>query len=281
MVASRTIQSQRAATDGLRAPKESGAGWTFGGLGSVVLLGFGWWLRDEGYLRAESGLGYQLGIAGLTAMLLVIVYSARKRLRSCAWLGPLPFWFRVHEVFGIVGPIAILFHCNFHLGSFNSNLALFVTMIVAGSGVAGRFIYGKVHFGLDGWRSDLERLRVRLTQDNGELRPLLEVFPEALAPLERFQERLSRSPRSSLSAVLRLLTLRPRGRRVRRRALALLDPALYEERQAVAAYVAGVSRVARFAAYERLFRLWHTLHVPLFFVLLGTVALHVVAVHMY
>jgi hypothetical protein len=42
-----------------------------------------------------------------------------------------------------------------------------------------------------------------------------------------------------------------------------------------------VRRVAGFAFYERLFGLWHVLHVPLFVMLLVTAVAHVVAVHRY
>ena len=42
-----------------------------------------------------------------------------------------------------------------------------------------------------------------------------------------------------------------------------------------------VRRTAEFAFYDRLLRLWHLLHLPLFFVLVAAAILHIVAVHMY
>jgi hypothetical protein len=51
--------------------------------------------------------------------------------------------------------------------------------------------------------------------------------------------------------------------------------------RAVDDYLADVVRVVRFAAYERLFALWHVLHVPLCILLFGAAAIHVLAVHMY
>jgi hypothetical protein len=49
----------------------------------------------------------------------------------------------------------------------------------------------------------------------------------------------------------------------------------------VDAYVAALVKEAQFSAYERLFSLWHALHIPLFVMLLLTGILHVVAVHLY
>ena len=39
--------------------------------------------------------------------------------------------------------------------------------------------------------------------------------------------------------------------------------------------------LAEFQAYERLFSLWHALHLPLIFMLLVAAVVHIVAVHVY
>jgi len=38
---------------------------------------------------------------------------------------------------------------------------------------------------------------------------------------------------------------------------------------------------AQFATYERLFSLWHVLHVPFVYMLVVSAVVHVIAVHMY
>jgi hypothetical protein len=47
------------------------------------------------------------------------------------------------------------------------------------------------------------------------------------------------------------------------------------------AYIAAVRSVAEFGVYERLFAVWHLVHVPLFFMLFMSSVVHVVAVHAY
>jgi hypothetical protein len=49
----------------------------------------------------------------------------------------------------------------------------------------------------------------------------------------------------------------------------------------VSEYMQGVQRVAQFNTYERLFSLWHVLHVPFVYMLVLSAIAHVVAVHMY
>ena len=112
------------------------------------------WSSEEEYLTPKSGLGYWLGIYGSTAMLLLLIYSIRKRTKATRWLGPIPLWFRVHMMLGIAGPVLIMFHSNFKLGSLNSNVALFTMLTVAASGIVGRYLYAKIHMGLYGRKAE-------------------------------------------------------------------------------------------------------------------------------
>ena len=46
-------------------------------------------------------------------------------------------------------------------------------------------------------------------------------------------------------------------------------------------YFSEFNKTAAFVFYERLFALWHVLHLPLFAILVFAAVLHVVAVHLY
>jgi len=128
----------------------------------LLLLAFGWYQRDDSYLEAESGLGYWLGIVGGSLMLLLLLYPLRKRLRSMDRFLSVKFWFRVHMLFGILGPVAIpvaiLYHSSFSLGSMNSSIALVCMLSVASSGLVGRYLYVKIHHGLYGAQTQLSEL---------------------------------------------------------------------------------------------------------------------------
>jgi len=45
--------------------------------------------------------------------------------------------------------------------------------------------------------------------------------------------------------------------------------------------LAATRRVAGFEGYERLFSLWHALHIPLIFMMIIAAIIHVIAVHVY
>ena len=46
-------------------------------------------------------------------------------------------------------------------------------------------------------------------------------------------------------------------------------------------HLAAVKKAAAFALYERLFGLWHVLHLPLFVILVLAAGIHVVAAHLF
>ena len=82
----------------------------------VVALWIGWLNRDDNGLTPVSGVGYWLGIAGSSLMLLLLLYPLRKRMRSLRALGTVTFWFQAHMILGVLGPVLVLWHANFSLG---------------------------------------------------------------------------------------------------------------------------------------------------------------------
>lgn len=269
------------------------------GYAAVVMAVSGaWLLRNENLLRAKDGLGYWLGITGAILMLLLLVYPLRKRVRALSNLGSVRFWFRTHMIFGILGPVLVLLHSNFNLGSLNGRLALFCTLIVASSGILGRYLYAKIHYGLHGQRATLETLQrdgAIGPAASGNL-PVAERVNELLAPFETAV--LDRS-RHVLPSVLGMLaapfTTRRIGRSLDAEITALIDDrathstviAEHRERLLVGARnylarrLATYRKFAQLKGCERLFGLWHIVHFPLFLVMVAAAIIHVVAVHAY
>ena len=129
----------------------------FGGAIAVVLW-LGWLNRDDNGLTPLSGVGYWLGIAGGSLMLLLLLYPLRKRIRALRAIGTVGFWFRAHMILGVLGPVLALLHANFRLGSINSNVALVAMLVVAISGVVGRYLYSKIYVGLYGRKAEVREI---------------------------------------------------------------------------------------------------------------------------
>lgn len=258
-------------------------------------LYYGWVTRWSKTIDPEHGIGYALGIIGGSMMLLLLVYPLRKRIKSMASFGSVGFWFRFHMLLGLFGPLAVLFHSRFTWGALNSAVALNAMLIVAGSGLVGRFLYSRVHRGYSG-----RKLEVRsLLNEMHEVTASLDRFGESgeqmkslLVPFEAAAVKAGSSFWRSAAAVVSLgLTTRKMQWQMGREIKTAFKTAGLPKEQALdarkgilagsASYFLAVRRAGEFAFYDRMLRLWHVLHLPLFFVLVGTVVLHIVAVHMY
>lgn len=284
------------------AAAEDEKGWfstaRLGLLTAAVIIWSGYQFPTERYLSPENGIGYALGIIGGSAMLLLLLYPARKRFRWIGFLGTVKGWFQAHMVLGVVGPILILYHSNFSLGATNSNAALWSMLLVSGSGIFGRYFYTRIHLGLYGRRAS----RTDMQSAADELREKVagsKFVPDLLEMLDAADQKLLVHKGGTASLLVRPLfvTLRmyqERWRITRRATRELRDaakksPVLKAQHQvfakAVKRYIArrleATRRVAEFESFERLFSLWHVLHLPLFFLLLIAGIVHVVAVHVY
>jgi hypothetical protein len=88
-------------------------------------------------------MGHGLGIVGSLMMVIMFVYSLRKRVRFFRNLGKLPTWLNYHIFLGIAGPILVTFHTAFKFGGLVS-ISYWSMVAVASSGFIGRYIYIKI-----------------------------------------------------------------------------------------------------------------------------------------
>ena len=264
---------------------------------AAVLVG--WLYRDARDLQAESGLGYALGIVSAGCMLILLIYPVRKRIKLLKFIGPVRNWFRIHMMLGVLAPLAALYHCNFQLGSLNSQVALYSALIVAGSGLIGRFLYAKIHSGLYGRRTNLKQIRenVRLTSPSGGT--AMRFLPELMSRMNRFDTEVLETGRGVLSSSWLLMRLTVKTRLEYRSLMRFARSQLAAEsrqsllvahhqqrllasvRSFVANHMLQVRRLAKLQAYDQLFALWHLVHLPFFIALVLTVIIHVFAVHLY
>lgn len=259
----------------------------------------GWFMRDTSPLTAGDGLGYVLGIVGGSLMLILLLYSARKRARWLRRFGATKYWFRVHMMLGVVGPLLILYHCNFNVGSLNSKVALYCTLLVAFSGVVGRYLYSQIHQGLYGRKASLAKLTVQLQDSNEKLSTRTGLIREIRERLIALGKEAMEPPASFAQSMIRPVTMGIRTRWLYHRlswqarkeltARAITSPTVGEHQDRLLdttqrflrQHLGETRRIAQFGFYERLFSWWHIVHVPFFLMMVLSGVVHVLAVHMY
>lgn len=251
---------------------------------SPLLVWIGW-SAAIGAFTPHHGFGYVLGLVGASAMAVLLLYPLPKRVRRLRNWIPMKYWFAMHMVCGIAGPLLVVFHSAFRMRSLNATVAMSSMILVAVSGIVGRFIYRRIHQGMDGARATLKERVETLARELSQV----EAAGQALSPLrleiDRFAALASLRPPTWRAQVLqfvglgvsRMLASRRIARAVAGLSCRESDSLEHSSRHALIA----MQRAAQFAGYERLLSLWRIVHVPLVFMLVITAVVHVVAVHAY
>lgn len=268
--------------------------------GLLVALPTTWAAARSGLYTPGSPVGYWLGVAGASLMLLLFLYPLRKRLRALAGAGSTRTWFVLHMACGLAGPLLIALHSTLHLRSLNALIAFCAMVVVASSGLVGRYLYAGLHRGSAGHR--LTRLEAESLSQESLVAAAhwLAQSPEVLDELHRYGDHVDGVARHGLTRPLALFLLGFRARSMTRRCVRLVRrreaalaaghrrfrssqaPALVAQaRQFTEAYGRAARRAAQYDAFARLFGYWHVAHVPLVVILVLTAIAHVIAVHMY
>ena len=258
----------------------------------LAALYIGWQQREEYWFTAERGLGYALGITGGVMMLLMLLYPLRKNWKVMSGVLRVKDWFRAHMILGILGPTAILFHCNFNLGSTNSNVALFSMLLVVLSGLIGRYVYRQIHHGLYGSQVTYKELLADYDAEK-----TLREFPEPMATkisaeLDAIQLRAADTSSSLLTQwqTVRIVSkssnamikwLNKTIRSSKKESSSSEMDTLKSLKTQMKKEVELLKKMSRLALYNHMFSLWHVLHLPIFLMLVITAIVHVVVVHMY
>lgn len=263
----------------------------------AVLLAFA--AGRSGLYTPEDSIGYQLGLVGGSLMLALLLYPLRKRLPFARRWGSMKPWFSFHMLLGVLGPALVLAHTTFEVNSLNAAVALFSMLLVAGSGLIGRFVYVKIHRGLNGERMAFAEIQTRAGLIAEDVRSSLVYAPKVAERLKRFEHYATRPMGSTVARVFRFFALFPfsvllwlhshwtlpgsmrRAAKQRGWDSAKRRRRTMQTRRVVHRYLKTLVRLAHFKVYERLFSWWHVLHVPLFVLLVVSAGYHVLAVHMY
>ena len=234
---------------------------------------------DHAFFKPSGLWGHGVGILATLFMLSNFVYSLRKRLAVFKGKRSIAPWLRFHVFVGIMSPLTILFHTAFQWGNQLATTTYISLMVVVGTGLVGRYIYGWMRLDPDA--------AVKGRQLGHSLRALVDAIrPESLravAPRGALAHVLAVAadrapfPRTLLGLFLGLpadaLRIRAGLRRAR---------SLFVESLAHGTFCWQLRHFARLRKkqqfhrqFKRLMGAWRALHVILAIVLLVLIGLHV------
>jgi hypothetical protein len=255
----------------------------------IALIWLGWKVAQGKYYKSGIGLGYNLGLAGGLMMLTLLLYSARKHLKFMQGLGKLKYWFQIHMSLGVIGPILVIFHTTFRLGSLNASIAFYCMLLVAGSGLVGRFVYTRIHKGLYGSRSSLKDAHDDLAGTQGDIKSKLHFFPKVEKKIKYFEYLALEKKRGFFAGIWFFLSFDARRmllawqckRYIYSKLNADMKDVAADASKLVSQYLVQIQSVAQFKKFEQIFSAWHVLHIPLMYMMMATAIFHVIWVHMY
>jgi hypothetical protein len=238
---------------------------------------------DYWALKPGGTRGYWIGVVGTALMVVMHVYSLRRRARPLRRLGPLRAWLDFHIWCGIVGPLLIVLHSSFKVHGLVA-LSFWSMVAVSLSGVLGRYLYLQIPRRRSGDELSLAEaeevdraMTARLSDDFGlsetDLARLDGVVTERVDEQSNLVGLLLRFPfqgvklRWKLGRFARTVNL-PKGAPLKSFLTVARQKALIER------------RIRTWQKLQQLFHYWHVFHKPFAIVMYLFLVVHVVVVMM-
>jgi len=224
--------------------------------------------------------GHGLGIIGSLMIMLLLTYSARKRIRRFRRWGRLPNWLNYHIFLGISGPLLITLHTSFKFGGLVS-ISYWSMMAVMLSGFIGRYIYVKIPRKINGeemtrkeFEAHNEELKAQLVQQF-QLSANQLALVEKIGGVDKIKERgLLGIFTFFIMDLFNWITLRRISHLVFKSA-SVPKKQRKEFHRLLSQRVKSSRRIAFLQAAQKLFHYWHVIHKPFAYTMIVIMIIHV------
>jgi hypothetical protein len=232
-------------------------------------------------LRPAGKFGHTVGMIGSVMMLLMLLYSVRKRTRLLRNIFPLSNWLQLHIYFGIFGPLLIILHSSFKVQGLIA-VSFWSMIAVALSGVLGRYLYLQIPRTLAGSEIDfreLEQMNQNLSQ---EIQHKYQIEPNHLESIEVSVFPRVRPEKGLMVALFSMIyndSIRPiRTHRLKKHLVKKLNLSS----QAIAQMLGIIKRkamlqrrISMWNAIHQLFHYWHVIHKPFAIIMYIIMFIHI------
>lgn len=231
---------------------------------------------DHALFKPTGLVGNRLGVFG-TGMIAfgVSSYMLRKRWKRMQGWGKLRHWLSFHIFLCTLGPFLVLLHTSFKVGGLVS-IAFWSMVLVVASGVIGRYVYVRIPKSLNG--------QFRSMQDiEAEQEALLAELQDGGLADARWTRTVEepRTPSGLMSALALAVRFDLQGRRQTKALRAALAETFVpdETQERLVDLGRQYRRLAQqrvlLQPFGRLFRYWHTFHLPLAIVMALILIVHI------
>ena len=237
---------------------------------------------DHQNIKPGGIRGHGLGILGTLMMLILLLYSLRKKNIIFRGLGNIGDWLDFHIFLGIMGPLFVILHTSFKLNGIVA-ISFWSMILVALSGFLGRYLYLLIPRNISGHELNLKDLEhtneniVNHIESNYDIdRSLVSKFETMIVgTLYTDKSELATLVSFLLADIFRLFRI-AKIRKVLRRSTPLSKKqikiliALMKRK----AYIHR--RLILWNKIHQIFHYWHVFHKPFAFVMYFIMVVHVV-----
>lgn len=232
-------------------------------------------------LKPGGSWGHGLGILGSSMMLLLFLYSARKRQVCGLRFGKVRNWLNVHIFFGIMGPVFVNLHTSFKIGGIVA-VSYYSMMAVMLSGFIGRYLYVQIPRKLSGDELTLKEMKEKHNLMTRVLEKKYKLSKSIMARVNALSGTGSESRRGAgaIMAILRndisrRFTMRRLRKQLRQEKSALPQTEIGALMQVIKQHSLLERKMAFLGTVQPLLHYWHVAHKPFAYVMIIIMFVHV------
>ncbi len=224
-------------------------------------------------------VGHGLGIIGSSMVLLLLTYSARKRIKKFRKYGKLSSWLNYHIFLGVAGPILVTFHTAFKFGGLVS-IAYWSMVAVALSGFIGRYIYVKIPRRISGTELTMDEIEQRQNDLTKQMISDFNLSSEQLNYLESISA-IDDIKQRGLLGIFTFAYHDTIGRITLRAKLMRLGKSMHVDRKKMRLFydltiqrIRYARQIAFWSSANKLFHYWHVIHRPFAYTMIVIMIVH-------
>ena len=226
--------------------------------------------------------GHGLGILGTMMMILMLLYSVRKRYRILKNLGSIRVWLNYHIFLGITGPLFVVLHSSFKLNGIVA-ISFWSMVAVALSGVLGRYLYIQIPRTITGNELNLKEMNEFHQKISREVFASYRIDETYISKIETMIIGQIDAAKGSLRILVSLLFsdlfLPLRIRKAKKRIRRLTGVSKKEARILIDNIKKAAILLRRINLWKKinnLFHYWHVIHKPFAIVMYLIMIIHVI-----
>ena len=236
--------------------------------------------RHQGYWSLKPGgtRGYWFGVVGTVMMVVMHLYSVRRRAPALRDLGRLSSWLNFHIFCGLLGPVLIVLHSSFKVQGLVA-ISFWSMVAVAGSGVLGRYLYLQIPRRRSGDELTMTEMEELDREIAARLREEFKLSDDDFEKLRAIATKDLNEGSGLAGLLLRLpiqgIALRWKLRRFARGLNLPSGPLLREMLRQARQMALLERRIVLWQRLQQLFHYWHVFHKPFAVVMYLFAAVHI------